>query len=592
MASINVTGLTSSSSFDWQTFVTTIVGDDRTARESPLTKLQTTNQTKGGALTAISTALTALQKAVATLNTPQEFNASVATTTGAGWTVNSDANTPIGTYTLDVSQLASASALTGTTGLGAPLANSSDVTGVSLATMHTAVPPTAGFFTINGTRITVNLGDSLQDLLTQIHTATGVTASYDSTTDKIQLASGSPIVLGAANDTSNFLTVAQLSNNGTGALHSAGALGVASTTATLTAANLATPITAVDGTGGGSFTVNGVAINYNINSDSIKAVINRINASTAGVTAAYNPLTGKFSLTNNQTGDMGLTISEGPGGLLAALGITGATPLTEGTNAEYTINGGAKITSASNTLDTASHGIPGLTVTVATKGSPETVTVAPNTTAMQNNIQAFIDTYNAVQTDITNQTEIISGNGKAITAPLTNDPGVDKMADQLRAAVFAAVPGISSALGRIEDLGIDFTPGSNNLSITDSTKLINAITNNPTQVAAFFQQSSTGFSANLTQVLNTYLGLNGLPGTISKEQTTLTSNNADITKQIAAIETSLKAETAQMSAQFQAMQKAESSYSQMQSVLNADFGNNNNNTSATNSTSSSAGKSG
>jgi flagellar capping protein FliD len=108
-------------------------------------------------------------------------------------------------------------------------------------------------------------------------------------------------------------------------------------------------------------------------------------------------------------------------------------------------------------------------------------------------------------------------------------------------------------------------------------------------VAAFFQQGSTGFAANLTNVLNEYLGKDGLPGEITNEQTNLTSENADITKQIATIETSLAAEQAQMTAQFQAMQNAESSYSQMQSVLNADFGNNSN-TSATNSTSAAAPK--
>ncbi len=593
MASINVTGLTSSSSFDWQSFVTSIVGDDRTAQENPLTTQETTNQTMSSALSAISSDLTALQKAVATLNTPQEFNSSTATTTGSGWTVNSDATTPVGTYAFDVMQLASASSLTGTNDLGGHLADSSDVSGVSLATLPTALAPTAGFFTINGAQITVNLSDSLQDLFTQIHAATGgaVTASYDSATDKLKLTSASPIVLGAANDTSNFLSAVELGNNGTGTIQSSSPLGVPSTTATLSAANLATPITAVDGTGKGTFSINGVSINYNVNSDSINAVVADINSSGAGVTAAYDPLTGKFSLTNDQTGDIGMSINEAPGGLLAALGITSGTPLAHGSNAEYTLDGGPVITSATNTLTAASHGVPGLTVTATTSGTAETVTVSPNVTAMQNNIQAFVDTYNAVQTDITNETEITNANGRVTTSPLTNDVGVVNLGDQLRSAVFAAVPGISNSIARIEDIGIDFTPGSNNLSITDNTTLTNALTNNPSQVAAFFQQASTGFAAHLTGVLNEYLGQDGLPGEIANEQTNLTSENAAITKQIATIETSLATEQAQMTAQFQAMQNAESSYSQMQSVLNADFGNNSN-TSATNGSSSTSSKTG
>ncbi len=580
MAGINVTGLTGSSTFDWQTFVTTIVADDRAAQENALQTEQSTNQTQNSALSTIQSDLTALQTAVTTLNTPTEFNARTATSSDTNWAVTAAAGTPQGTYTFNVTQLATASSLTGPANLGAPLATSPDVSGVSLATLGTAVAPTAGTFTINGVPITVNLSDSLQDLLTQINTATAaagqpVTASYDPGTDHIKLASPAPILLGAANDTSNFLAAAQLNNNGSGAIESSAGLGVMSPTATLAAARLSHPVTAVDGTGKGSFTINGVTIAYNVNSDSLNAVIARINASAAGVTAAYSPLTGKFSLTNTVTGDLGMTVSESSGGLLGSLGVTGSTPLTHGLNAKYTVNGGPTLTSSSNVLTGASHGLTGLTVTPTTMGTPVTVTVAADTPAMQTNIQAFIASYNAVQNDITNETRITSANGNVTAATLSNDPEVLSLASSLRSAVFAAVPGVSSTLSRLQDIGIDFTSGSNNLSIVDSTALTAALTNQPDQVSAYFQKTGSGFAANLNKILNSYLGVNGLPGEIANEQTALTKSNTDITAQIATIEARLATEQAQMTAQFQAMQNAESSYSQMQTVLTNAFGNNN-----------------
>jgi flagellar hook-associated protein 2 len=42
----------------------------------------------------------------------------------------------------------------------------------------------------------------------------------------------------------------------------------------------------VDGSGNGSFTLNGVAISYNTATDTLNSLVTRINASGAGVTAA------------------------------------------------------------------------------------------------------------------------------------------------------------------------------------------------------------------------------------------------------------------------------------------------------------------
>src|SRR6185369_1957867 len=97
----------------------------------------------------------------------------------------------------------------------------------------------------------------------KISTATSgaVTGAYDSTTDKITLSSGSAIVLGSSADTSNFLQVAKLNNNGTSTVSSTYALGVVKQSTVLSAANLATTLSD-GGSGAGKFKINGVTINF------------------------------------------------------------------------------------------------------------------------------------------------------------------------------------------------------------------------------------------------------------------------------------------------------------------------------------------
>ena len=77
-----------------------------------------------------------------------------------------------------------------------------------------------GTFTVNGHPVTIALTDSLADVFTKISTATGghVTGAYDPTpgVDGIKLTSDNgELVLGAANDTSNFTLAMKLANTGT-----------------------------------------------------------------------------------------------------------------------------------------------------------------------------------------------------------------------------------------------------------------------------------------------------------------------------------------------------------------------------------------
>jgi flagellar hook-associated protein 2 len=446
--------------------------------------------------------------------------------------------------------------------------------------MPTATAIKAGTFTVNGATVTIALTDSLQDVFDKISTATGgaVTASYNQATDKISFSAASEIVLGGANDTSNFLAATQLANNGTGAISSANSLGAASTTATLTNARLKSAITAVDGSGNGSFNLNGVTIAYNVNTDSLSSIISRINNSNANVTASYDTASDRMVLANKTTGDIGFGLSEAPGGFLDAVGLSmtasGATT-TRGKNALFSINGGSTLSSTSNTLNASVTGITGLTVKTASTGS-QTITVASDTATMKTAIQNFVDKYNIVQSYIDLQTAIKVKSGTLTTSTLSSTRDVDQWAANLRSKAFAAISGLSGTVTRLADLGIDFNSTSRLLTVKDSGKLQTALDTKPADVEAFFTTANTGFASVINSYLNKLTGSGGSTSTVTAMSDRLLNNNANIDKQIAQIQRQLDSEKARMTAGFQAMQAAQSNSQAIIKTLQNSFGNSSN----------------
>lgn len=572
MASLQLSGL--ASGFDWKSFIDQMISLERNSGAKMEAEIAS-NQLKLTALSGMESRIKDLRNAAKELNSGTLFGGRTATSSAAGWSASAGTAATAGAYSFNITQRATASLWSGGADIGSPLAATNDVSGITLASLGTAVKPTAGAFTVNGSRVTVALGDSLEEVFTKISTATGgaVTAAYDAASDRVTLSGTGPVVLGSTTDTSNLLSALRLGNNGTGTVTSSTALGAATAGATLANARLATAVTAVDGAGKGSFTVNGVTIDYNVNTDTLSAVVARINASAAGVTASFDPFSDRLTLANNKTGDLGVAIEEPAGGLLAALRLTSGSgaALTRGQNAQFSVNGGATLTSTTNTLDESAHGITGLSVTPDASTSSATVTVANDTTAMRSRISAFVSSFNSLQEYIESQTRITSSNGKVTTSTLTGNREIQTWSTQLRSAVFAAVPGLEGAISRLDNLGIDFTGTSTNLAIKDPDKLDAALNNNPAQVAAFFQQASTGFVARMETLFGSYVGPLGSSGLLGSQRTAITKENASLTQQISDLDRRLVQRRSQLEAGFIAMEKAQSMIQQMQSQLSNAF---------------------
>lgn len=573
MAAIQLSGL--ASGFDWKSFVDQIISLERT----PANRLETeisNNQLKLTALSGVESRLNDLRTAVDALNTDGVFDAQKASVTGTGWTASASTATPAGTYSFSFTQKATAAALTGAANIGRPIATSGDVSGVTLASFGAASALTAGEFTINGARVTVDLGESLQDLFNRISTATSgaVTATYDSASDGIKLSSSSSIVLGSATDTANFLAVARLQNGSspTTEITSTMALGTVNSTATLANARLGAAITAVDGSGAGSFSINGVSISYNVNTDSLAGIIKRINAAGAGVTAAFDTATDRMTLTNTSTGNTGIAVSEAANGLMDALGLTGAATLARGKNAEFRVNGGPLMSSLGNTLGETAHGIAGLSVRPAEEGETESVSISADTGGMRSKIDTFIARFNSLQSYIEDQSKVTtSTKGKVTTSTLSDNREIQSWTGQLRNAVFQAVPGLSDTLSRLDHIGIDFVGTAATLQVKDATKLEAALSNRPSEVSALFRQSSTGLMARMDSLLDSYIGNFGGAGLLGGQKTTITKGNTSLTQQIADIDRRMEQRRALLESSFMAMETAQSRIKNMQTQLTNAF---------------------
>jgi flagellar hook-associated protein 2 len=562
---LSVAGLASGT--NWTTTVEELANAER-APETQWEAQQTKLQSQNNAYTTISGDLATLQTDVETLQDPSLYQGTTATSSDTSIaSATSEAGATLGSFTFDITQLATASQLNGATGISQSLVPSGGDPGtVTIGSANFATPVTAGTFTINGQQVTVAATDTLQDVFDNIATATNnaVTASYNSTSDEITLSSSSPIVLGSETDTSNFLQSAGLYNSSTSSdtITSNTALGTVQLNSDMTSAGLGTAVSD-GGAGNGAFTINGVTINYNSSTDSLNDVLSRINNSSAGVTASYNNLTNNFVLTNSTTGAIGITAQDVTGNFLAATGLSGGT-LSEGSNLLYTVNGNStQLVSQSNTITSASSGINGLTVTPVQKGST-TVSVSSNTAAITTAINQFITDYNTVESYISTQQAVTtSSSGTTTPGTLTGDLTANGIANDLRDNTNQPVPGLSGAIQMLSDLGIQTNGQNNTISLSSPSTLSAALTSNLSGVQSFFSGAS-GWGTQLNNWLN---ATTGSGGTVPNQQATLTQQNTNITTQISNLETKISSDSAKWTSEFEAMEVAESQTTQEMTYL-------------------------
>ena len=557
------------SGFDWKSIVDQLIEVSRAPQNRMRTE-KTANASKSNAVNDLKGLVSTFKSSLTSLVSEEALfkKSSTFKDTATNWTASAAKETPAGEYKFNLLTTATASKLTGSGDLVADIDTSAPISGISVGRTLKA-----GFFTVNGQKITIATTDSLDDIFGKILGQTGVVASYSG--DQIHLSSGAPISLGASNDTSNFLQAMRLSGSGvaSGGFYevttTAPGLSSPKTNVALNSSGLSglTPLTAgVEET----LVINGESISYS-SSDTIQGVLNRINSSAAGVTAIYDLAAGQFSLTSKSTGNVGITVADtGSGTLGAAMGLLGQTA-TLGEDATFTINGGGVLSSRSNILDETAHGIEGLSVT-ANKIGEQTLTVAGDFTAAKNSLNDFISKYNAVQNAIEKYTKVTVTGDKVSSAVLAGNRELSTLSRSLRTMLYQSTTGITGSVQRLSDLGINFSGIEPTISLTKSTDLESKLATAADDIAEYFSTSGTGLIDRIDTLLSGYVSDSGAAaGGFKAQLDSITKQNTSLDKQIEDVERRLASQRSLLENSFIAMERAQSGFQQQSAYLAKTF---------------------
>ena len=361
---LRLTGL--ASGMDWQPIVDKLLELEAIPKKR-LESQKEENKAKVSDLGVLKSQLDTLKNAASALQNESLFNArSVrikSANSGLSATASSGALT--GEFAIQVQSLATATEISSKNRTSHRLANTIDLNDkLSELPLHAAITP--GTFTISGKTYNISSTDiTLQELMDQINAtvggitgvnpegdASGVTISYDGSSDKMVLSSGisendssNLLVLGSSTDTSNFLqSMKFFGQPESGEITSKYSLGTVNMTVSLANSNFANAFSGLTSGLGNFFIGEGegaVRIDYDVNNDTLASVINRVNDSEANVFMYYDPIGDRFVVRNERTGTMGVVMHEsedwdtissanrGSGNLLALMGLAAPKAISE-----------------------------------------------------------------------------------------------------------------------------------------------------------------------------------------------------------------------------------------------------------------------
>lgn len=479
----------------------------------PLSSMETKKsqlQQKKDALRDINTRLAGLLSKIQTLNLRGTVDVKAVTTdipasspTLVTATANSDA--ALGIFTVKVQSLATATSVTSNDGSGPKAVGNAVQANQPLSSAGFGISPTTGTFSVNGAQITIDSSTVLSDgadlvgantIFAKIWDATAglaadkrVTVSWgldaNGRQNKLVLNATGTIQLGAGSDTSNFLTAAGLQALPPATtMTSARNLGGVNPTALLNSsqANLSTALAPATG----SFKINGVTVTYDASLDTLNTLISRINSSAANVSASFDSVNDRVTLTSRNTGSGLISLEDVTGNFLTSTKLSVGNE-TVGANASYLLNG-QQTYSTSNTVTDA---MPGVTINLlkADTGTTVTLTVSQNTSTAVSAVQDFVSQYNSAVNFLRDKVSYNATLKKGGT--LMGDSLVQAIDKTLAMLVSGTGDGLSSVARSLSDIGITTgavgtVVGQAKSLVLDTAKLTSKLQTNPSAVADLF----------------------------------------------------------------------------------------------------------
>ncbi len=510
------------------------------------------------------------------------------------------------------STLGSPSTVTGNTVSSGSGLNTS-VTGIENAGLSKTVNTNLnGTFTINNVKITIDdyTALSVNDLLGKINSSgAGVTATYDSTNDKIVLTANEndskKITLGAYDDTSNFFDTFRLSS-AEGAVSESGAVdGYIDVSKAIDSAGFTTTVTS------GIFTINGVSIYIDASEDTLTDVINKVNNSGANVTMSYDSKSDRITVRSDTKDRIIFGSSSDTSSFLEAAKLTQNTTASnaigyEGQSAIFKVDGITYLRDT-NTVDDV---LDGVTLTLNNSSSEAvTLNIETDSSKSVNVIATFVQQFNELMTRL-NPPEIKDEDKKYLQPLYESDKqkmSSDEIKDyeekwkkfneyeiirksselrslkqSLREAATSSLTGVNSKFRNLSELGLDIAGGTDfkvlnkGMLVVDSTDIdvikdhlndnfsfLNNLKNFPNDVYNFFAQSSDnensydglGWARRYDSYINRYTNDDGMIGSKIKPYGSLDKQMDLLMKNYSTQQTRVEQYLERLWSQFTAMEK-------------------------------------
>jgi len=283
---------------------------------------------KNSTLAEIDSSLETLQEKLALLKLQETFisNSAISTDSNVA-TATASSSSVQSIYQMEVIRLAQVAKITSSSSLGlsdgsyAVLQSGEEInasgtgavtvdpnvtfaSGTAAVGFETAKTVVSGSFRINGSLVTVAGSDTIYTILSKINSkSTGVTATFDETNDRVVLTTssvGDGQTISLTENSSGIFDALKLEEiNGNPAPSFTDGV-----QADLYRALNVTPlVSGTDKIVDGYFTINNITFSVNASSDSLYTVLNRINNSQAGVSAFYDDVTNKITVSSRETGD-------------------------------------------------------------------------------------------------------------------------------------------------------------------------------------------------------------------------------------------------------------------------------------------------
>lgn len=223
--------------------------------------------------------------------------------------------------------------------------------------------------------------------------------------------------------------------------------------------------------------------NLSVGTGTLAEVVNAINTSDLGLSAAaVNTGSGfRLQVTSRASGAANtFSISSG-----LDAGVGGMVVASAGADAALTIGSGPGAYSVTSSSNTFSELLPGLTITARQiSTAPVDITVADDVDSMVTKVQSLVDAINAVRTEVDTRTSFNAERNQA--ASLVGDPTARRLTQELVRSVTDAVAGNSIGSAGIAGVSIDRFG-----KVTfDQSKFKMVYETNPAAVQSLFSQST------------------------------------------------------------------------------------------------------